>query len=297
MGNSSDPQFQDKCIRCLSVGGNLMATAIRAPNLVQEAARRHKLAPIESQLLGEALMGGILLASGCKTEDRVSLSVKAPGFFKQAVVDALPTGKVRGFLTTREATGFTREPEIAPWHEGTLSVVRMRLDQKEPYVGTVPAITGHLAKDLTFYLTQSEQIPSAVGLATVLDPQSGLVKTAGAFLIQVLAGASHKDISTVENNLHELHSLASELIEDQDPIHLLGKLFSDLTFVLLEERPLHYECTCSRERILSAIALLGKMELEDMIEKDNGAEVGCDFCGNQFQITATELKGLIGRTP
>ncbi len=295
MGNSSSSIYQDKWIKCISVGGNFLATAIRAPNLVQEAARRHKLKPVESQILGESLMGGILLASSGKNGERVSLSLKGPGFYKQAVVDALPAGKVRGFLTTREAMGAMRDPHIAPWSEGTLSVVRMNQDQKEPYVGTVPAITGHLAKDLTFYLTQSEQIPSAVGLATVLDPSSGLVKTAGAFLIQVLAGASAQEISTIENNLHELQSLASELCDDQDPTVLLGKLFNDLTFVLLEERPLHYECTCSKERILSALALVGKAELEDMIEKDNGAQVDCDFCGNHYQVSAEELKGMIAR--
>ena len=41
-------------------------------------------------------------------------------------------------------------------------------EKEQPYIGTVPLLTGHLAKDLTFYWVQSEQIPSAVGLAVNL---------------------------------------------------------------------------------------------------------------------------------
>ncbi len=39
--------------------------------------------------------------------------------------------------------------------------------------------------------------------------------------------------------------------------------------------------------------MFGLDELRDMIEKDNGAEVVCEFCGELCQATQKDLKQLI----
>lgn len=55
-------------------------------------------------------------------------------------------------LDVQEALGF-----------GDLTVIK-DIGMKEPYVGTIPLISGEIAEDLTYYFAKSEQIPSAVGL-------------------------------------------------------------------------------------------------------------------------------------
>ena len=39
--------------------------------------------------------------------------------------------------------------------------------------------------------------------------------------------------------------------------------------------------------------MLGVAELQDMIEKDNGAEATCHFCGEVYQASSDELARLI----
>jgi molecular chaperone Hsp33 len=285
--------MSDKWVKCTARGGNLKATAISAAELIEDARKRHRLGPAETIALGEALMAGLLLASTCKAGERVSLSAKGDGFLKQAVVDANPTGSVRGFVISRDVVNPT-DSKLGPWQKGLLSIVRLKLDQKEPYTGTVPNITGHLPKDLTFYLTQSEQIPSAVGLAVNLD-KKGHVKSAGAFLVQVMPGAERGEILFVENNIQDLQSLAMQMEKDSDPTRLLGQIFNELSFTILEEKPLQFECNCSKDRVARALKLLGKAELEDMLAKDSGAEIRCDFCGTNFVFDKTELEVLIAR--
>ena len=49
-----------------------------------------------------------------------------------------------------------------------------------------PLVTGEIGEDLAFYLTESQQTPSAVGLNVLLDNEDK-VKVAGGFLLQSLA--------------------------------------------------------------------------------------------------------------
>lgn len=291
--NATTPSLSttDKWIKCIAIGSNMLATTVTAAALVEDARKRHKLSGIETRALGETLMAGLLLASTCKAGERVSLSIKGDKFLRQAVADATPAGKVRGFLISRELDSDI-DINMGPWQNGLLSVVRQKLNEKEPYVGTVPILTGYLAKDLTFYLTQSEQIPSAVGLAVNTNPD-GSVASAGAFLVQVLPGASSKEIKLVEDNINALQSLAAQVAHDPNPTHLLANIFSDISFTILEDRPLSFECNCSRERVDRALKLLGRAELEDMKAKDHGASIHCDFCGTTFSYGEDELENLI----
>jgi molecular chaperone Hsp33 len=281
----------DKWIKCIAIGGNMLATTITATELVENARKRHKLSGIETRALGETLMAGLLLASTCKQGERVSLSIKGDKFLRQAIADATPDGKVRGFLISRELDSDIGV-HMGPWQNGLLSVVRQKLNEKEPYVGTVPIVTGYLAKDLTFYLTQSEQIPSAVGLAVTTN-RNGSVASAGAFLVQVMPGASPQEIKSVENNINALEGLAAQLERDSNPTRLLANIFSDMSFTILEDRSLVFECNCSRERVDRALKLLGRAELEDMVAKDHGASEHCDFCGTTFGYSQGELEDLI----
>lgn len=294
MSKNSENKFNmsaDRWVKCIARGGNMVATAITAHHLIEEARKRHKSSAAEIKALGEALMAGLLLASTCKQGERVSLSIKGDKFLRQAFVDAHPTGSVRGFLITREGIG-QMDSQMGPWQNGLVSVSRLKHGEPEPYVGTVPNVTGHLAKDLTFYLTQSEQIPSAVGLAVNIG-EKGKITTAGAFLVQVMPGASSEEISELEKNINNLESLAAQIADNANPATLLGRIFNNVAFTILDERPLQFECNCSRDRVKRALRLLGEKELRDMIEKDKGAKINCDFCNKNYEFSQSELEELI----
>ena len=54
-----------------------------------------------------------------------------------------------------------------------------------------------------------------------------------------------------------------------------------------------FECTCSKERFLNAIAALDAREIVTMIKEDGGAEADCHFCRNKVWIEKEELEALI----
>jgi molecular chaperone Hsp33 len=293
----SAPRIQDKWIKIISTHGNLRGVALQATEVVRETALRHDLKGDVAQMFGEALMGATLIGSYCKSGERINLNIQAKGgIISQALIDAHPDGSVRGYAIERKfQPGETSATEnMGPWGDGVLSVLRTKTAEHEkPYIGTVPLLTGYLAKDLTFYWVQSEQVPSAVGLAVNVDEKTGEVTSAGGFLVQALPGASLEEIRMIEQHINEIQSLANAISQEADPMRLLGQIFQSTAFMVLEEKPLRFECNCSWQRVERALSLVGVKELQNMLAEDNQASVRCDFCAKEYVVDAQKLQSMI----
>jgi molecular chaperone Hsp33 len=148
-----------------------------------------------------------------------------------------------------------------------------------------------LAKDLTFYWAQSEQVPSAVGIAVTVEGDE--IVSAGGFLVQALPGASAAEVKKIDEHVHEMQSLAAQLGKNNDPMAILSSIFQDTAFVLLEEKQLSFKCSCSWERVKKALTLVGTKELSSILKEDHSASVRCDFCATEYKADAEELKKLI----
>lgn len=319
--------MKDQWIKCISSSGTLRGISIRATDLVRELATLQELKPEGSQALGEALIGGLLISSFCKTGEHVNLNVRGDGFCKQALVDAYPNATVRGYVVENlvpvgasivppkaaekateeviESQAFTTpagefvidltlaDAHTGPWGGGLLSVLRTKeAEKKQPYIGTVPLITGHLAKDLTFYWVQSEQVPTAVGLAVNIG-SDGKISSAGGFMLQALPGATPEEIKEIETQVQHLGNLAQEVALDRDPIHLLSKIFQNMAFMILEEKEIQRVCTCSLDRVHRALALIGQEELQSMLDEQGEAVVKCDFCCTSYRADRAQLTEMI----
>ncbi len=85
--------------------------------------------------------------------------------------------------------------------DGSLTVIK-DLCMKEPYVGTVPLVSGEIAEDMTSYFAESEQIPTACALGVLVDVDQSVL-CAGGYLIQLLPGADDGVISAVEQGYRQ----------------------------------------------------------------------------------------------
>jgi molecular chaperone Hsp33 len=187
---------------------------------------------------------------------------------------------------------------------------------KEPYRGMVPIVSGEISEDLAYYLARSEQVNSAVSLGVLMtleDPEgwalrdehrraeqltaefpldSLRVSAAGGYIVQMMPSADDGLAAHLERNISRA-PYATDMVRDGlTPREMLQSVLGDLEAHVLEEKEPRFYCRCSRERALLIISALGREEVEDMIEKDNGAELICHFCNEAYQITGDELAGL-----
>ena len=87
-----------------------------------------------------------------------------------------------------------------------------------PYNSMTPSSLGN-GEDLAYYLTESQQTPSAVGPQCSFD-KDDKVKVAGGFLLQVLPGAREEEIARFEKRIQEMPAI-STLLESDDHIEAL----------------------------------------------------------------------------
>ena len=289
----------DQLIRATAAEGGIRAVGVISTRLTEEARQRHKLSYVATAALGRTMSSGLLLASNMKREEsRVNIRIKGNGPLGGLLVDAGLDGTVRGYV---ENPGVELPPNpkgkldvgSAVGRDGYLYVVR-DVGYGYPYSSTVELVSGEIGDDLTNYLVTSEQTPSAL-LVGVFVGSKG-VTASGGLLLQVLPKAAREEalVETLESRVSQLSGFTPLLRAGKTLPEILEQLLGDLGLAILPETQMvRFDCGCSFNRVLGALKMLGEAELQDMIEKDDGAEATCQFCGEVYQASRDELAQLI----
>ena len=289
----------DQLIRATAAAGGIRAVGVITTRLTEEARRRHKLSYVATAALGRTMSSGLLLASNMKREgSRVNIRVKGKGPLGGILIDAGLDGTVRGYVDNPSVELPPNERGKldvggAVGHDGYLYVVR-DVGYGYPYSSTVELVSGEIGDDIAHYLVTSEQTPSALVVGVFVGAEG--VTAAGGILIQVLPKAATDEalVKTLESRVAKLAGFTPLLQEGKTLPEIFEQLLGDMGLVMLPEvQMLRFHCGCSFERVLGALKMLGVAELQDMIEKDHGAEATCHFCGEVYQASSEELTRLI----
>ncbi len=313
MSDTQIPEGRAKLVRTISSEGGIAVRAIIGSNLVAEAMNRRPMAPTAANALGRALMGGVLIAVGpaspeeslsnltdAASDEReagesVQLQFRGDGPLGSIVVIADDLGRVRGTVAHPDTDISLSDgsPDVArAIGLGALRVVRSRPEWREPYSGAVPLVSGEIASDLTLYLTESEQTPSAMGLGVAMANDESAVVAAG-FLVQILPGAVPEEIERVEANVRGMPALSQLALSDTHCDEII-----DLLLRGLGSRSRHasypvFRCSCSRERAQRTLQLLGEQELREIAASGEGQRVRCEFCAQAHEFSAPEVETLL----
>lgn len=290
----------DYLVKSVAEHGMFRAYAVRATNLVEEAHEIHDTWSTASAAFGRTLIGTLLLAtSGLQGKEGLTVKVQGNGPVGYIVADGTAQGTVKGYLHNPHVnlpanTKGKLDVSGAVGKQGTLSVTKMAPGDKTPYTGEVNLVSGEMGDDFTYYLAQSEQIPSAMGLSVYVDTDDR-VTMAGGFLVQVLPGASDEQISALEKSIKGLPLVSDMLRSGDTPEDILKKIFAGQDLKILDKMPVAYKCDCSKERFANALASVKKEDLEVMINEDHGAQAVCQFCGKKYEFSEDELKDLLAQ--
>ena len=291
--------MNDYLVRIIAKSGSVRALACVTTGLVNEVCRRHGTWPTASAALGRALTGGALLAAQLKTGQRIGLKFEGNGPLQKILVEADSNGEVRGCVGNPEVHLAEKNGKLdVAGALGKAGFLTVTMDQggKAPYKGTVQLYSSEIAEDLALYLTESEQIPSAVGLGVFVEVDNS-VAVSGGFLIQAMPSVEERVIESLMARIEGLPPLSEMLLGGMTPEELLAKIFADIPYDTLEKRALAFNCSCSKQRIERVLISLGRTELADMLEKDGKADVTCEFCREAYHFDQSELVELLKEIP
>ena len=287
----------DQIIRVLAKGAPVKASVITARDMVERARQIHKTLPTATAALGRALMGCSMMGNQLKEEHgSVTLQIKGNGPLGTITAVSDSEGNARGYVQNPAADPPRKKSGKldvgAAVGIGALTVIK-DIGLKEPYVGTVPLVTGEIAEDLTTYFVESEQIPSACALGVLVDRDQSVL-SAGGYLIQLLPGAGEDVIAAIEAGIGRVGAVSDALSGGKDPLALIQEILSPFELEVVDREEVAYRCYCSRERVTRALISMGRQELSDLIAEQGQAELTCQFCDKVYHYTKEELEKLLG---
>ncbi|MBO4913008.1 MAG: Hsp33 family molecular chaperone HslO [Butyrivibrio sp.] len=285
--------YKDYMVRATAANAQIRAFAATTRDLAEYARKAHNLSPIAAAALGRLMTGTVMMGTMMDNDqDLITVKMDGDGPLKGVLATADRSGNVKGYVTNPYVI---LEPN-ASGHlnvgggigEGTLTVIR-DMGLKEPYVGQVPLYTGEVAEDLTYYFTKSEQTPSSVGLGVLVERENLSVMAAGGFIIQLLPFASEETITKLEENLTKFTSVTDILKAGKTPEDLLNIILDGFDVEITDKIDLNFYCNCDKDRVERALMLIGRKELQELIDDGNPIELCCQFCNRKYVFKTSEL--------
>ena len=286
----------DRIIRATAGDGFIKMAVIEARDMVQRAREIHGCSPTASAALGRTLCAASLMGEMLK-EEKASLTIRINGGGPIGSIVAVSdsSGYVRGYAENPVVDLPLRSDGklnvgAAVGRDGMLTVSR-DLGMREPYIGSTELVSGEIAEDITRYLLESEQVPSACALGVLVDTDLS-IKAAGGFIVQLMPGAPEEYIDKLEDNIFMMDQLTTIL--DEDGVEeLFTQVLKGFEYHTVGEVPVGYRCYCSRERVAEAVSCIDNAELEDIIAGGKDVEISCQFCDEVYSFSPADLQAIL----
>lgn len=287
--------MSDTLERIISKSGKVFGIACNTTTLVAEACRRHDVGPTAAAALGRALTGSILLAALLKDDQSVQLIFEGNGPLGKVFTEAGSSGWARGYVLSPRAELPLKNGVLdvagGIGNAGFLRVVK-DIGMEKKYTGLVQLYTSEIGEDIAYYLTESEQTPSAIGLGVYLQPD-GTVAAAGGFLIQSLPPADEEVIRELEEKIAGLGSVTAQLNAGKTPAQILSHLFSSIPYKQTSSYQLSFKCDCSRVKMEKALYTLGEEDIKYLFQHNKKIDVKCDFCNDRYSFSKKEVAAIV----
>ncbi len=248
---------------------------LKASKTIDTARKIHALDDEETEALGSVMVSALLLTSLVKHASNQKVLVKVSGLLdgKRIVAEADGKGRVRGLI------------ETSGDEDSSLTVIK-ELGMGTPYTSIVPLQGKDMTSNLSFYLSQSEQIPSGVRVEVSVDEGGEIY--GGGFLLQTLGGITKKVLDILDERTLTVPRITELLKEGERPEDIATVLLKDLDPSLIGLKEIEYYCPCSEEIARASLLSLGEEELKELT-MEGPAEVTCRFCGRVYRFSISDI--------
>ncbi len=285
--------MSDVIVKALAYNKTVRVYAVSTKDAVNYIGKRLNYFPSALDAMGRVLSMGAMMGSMLKLEETLTLKIEGDGPIGKIIVDSDAHGHIRGYSDNPhchfEYNDYRLNAKQTVGTTGFISVIK-DLKLKEPFVGSIPIISGEIAEDFAYYFHVSEQIPSAVGLGVLVDTENTAVAS-GGFIIQVLPNTPEEVIEKLESKLKLIPTVTEMLSSGYSPEDIIYNISEDVE--IIDRIPVEFRCNCSKERFARGILSLGSAEIKELLKGKLPIETVCHFCGNSYAFDKYEITDLL----
>ena len=247
---------------------------VRLDAVWRSVIERHNYPPILRDLMGELCAAAALLAATLKLKGSLVLQIHGKGAVKLLVVECSgdlemrATAKWEGELphgSLRDLVG-----------DGRFVITLDPKDGKQAYQGIVALEGESIAGILRNYMTRSEQLETRLWLVAN-------EKCAAGMLLQKLPEQPDAlDVDVWDRASRLADTLKPDELLTLTAGELVHRLYHEEDIRLFDAQAVTFHCTCSRENVANMLRMLGRAEIDSIIEERGDVEVHCEFCNQHY---------------
>ena len=242
--------------------------------------RRSYPARLQS-LLGEMMAAAALLSATLKFDGSLIMQMLGNGPVKLLVVEATSGQTLRA---TAKWDGEIPQGDLATLlGDGRFVISIVPEGEAQTYQGIVGIEGDSVARVLEHYMEQSEQLETRMWLASDSRQAAGM-------LLQKLPAAPSHDADAWNRATQLGGTIRPEELLGLPATRIIHRLYHEEDVRVFDPRPVAFRCSCSRERVTSMLRMLGREEVQSIIEERRSVEVDCEFCGRHYAFDAVDAE-------
>lgn len=256
--------------------------------------RRNYPEPLK-KLLGEMVAAGALLSATLKFDGALIMQMQGEGPVRLLVVEVTSEHTLRA--TAKWEGEIVSSGIRALLGDGKFVITIAPESGKQAYQGVVSLDGDTVSEVLEHYMAKSEQLDTRLWLAS--DESK-----AGGMLLQRLPDHPEYDEDAWNRATTIGETITNKELLTLSARDIIHRLYHQEDIRLFDERPTAFRCSCTRERVTAMLRLLGREEVQSILAERGHVEVGCEFCGRQYefdpvdaeQVFASEIQRSAGQT-
>lgn len=260
---------------------NIKGAIVHLDQVFQTIMSQHDYPHTVRNLVGEALVSNLLLASSIKFEGTISLQFQGDSRLSLLLVQCDHLLKVRAFA--KYTPNLTVEDYTTAFLQGKMVITMNQYKQNQMYQSVVPIHSTSMSENLMSYFAQSEQVATKAWLAVNSDHAAGM-------LLQLMP-----DQDTLEREhfweyaVQMGQTVSPEELLNLDNETLLYRLYNETEIRLFETQPIKFECNCTSEKMKQVLATLGEQEAQSLLQEKGLIEITCEFCNQKYSYDPIDV--------
>jgi len=243
---------------------------------------RRDYPPALRTVLGELMAAAALLSATLKFSGSLIMQIQGGGSVRLLVVECGADLTMRAMAHWE---GDLAEGAALPELVGEGRFV-ITLDPKkggQTYQGIVDLEGGSVATVLENYMQRSEQLDTRIWLAAGSHGAAGM-------LLQKMPDGPEADKEAWNRAVHLGATVKPRELLDLSAREIIHRLFHEEDIRLFDSTPVHFGCTCSRERVANTLRMLGYDEVHSLLDEIGYIEADCEFCNQHYVFDVVDAE-------
>lgn len=246
--------------------------------------------PAVAAALGEVLAASALFLTGIKSASKLSIQLQGAGGLRLLFAEASPGLSLRGIARIDAEVPLA----LFPPADSARLAITIEAGPDSRYQGIVPLEGTDLSGAFTAYFERSEQLPTRLQLGS-----DGATVAAGLIVQKLPVQGGAEAAAEIDPDGWNRLGFLLETVRPAEllrtpPLDLLRRVFGEEELVLVETRPVHFACSCSRQRVSAVLTQLGDAECEAALAAsgEDAVRITCEFCGQHYRFDRIEIASL-----